>query len=192
MQGIRSMLAMESEPPGWAVPRTVFMTGCMRSGTTFLAGKLSQHPQILHVGSELKEVWTRIGGAPCDTVCPARDESHFDVRYAQHMAVYFNQYAREARRWRRRAMRWRHQRRTGSGRLTYDWERLICLNKSTHLTNKIRYVKALFPDSKWIVLVRSILGNAASTKMFFNRLHRDKGWYWSMPQTEHACWSVGE
>lgn len=190
MGRIRTLLQMQSEPPAHRLPRTAFIAGCMRSGTSFLVGKLSQHPQLLHVGSELNDIWTAVGGAPCSEVCQYRDELHFDVEYAQNMAHYFAEYARQSRKLRRHAMRWRHKQRTGSGRLTYDWQHLICINKSTHLTNKIRYVKSLFPNSKWIVLIRSIYGNAGSSKVFFNNLNDRQGLTFCVPDNSRDCWTT--
>ena len=185
----RKMLGMEQEPAARPHVPMVFITGCMRSGTSFLLGKLTRHPQLLQIGTELNEVWTDIGGAPCLDQCQYRSEQHANSQYAINMAAYFTQYVANARKLKRHLMRWRRSKRDQSGRVVYDWDHVRGVNKCTHLTNKTRYVQALFPNARWIIIVRDIYGNAASTKMFFDRIFKQTGEKFGIAHGQGDCWN---
>jgi len=180
---------MEVEPPGQPFPAPVFIVGCMRSGTTFLVDKLTQHPQLLKVGSELREVWTRLGQAPCEGVCAYRDERYFSVEAANNMTHYFSQYMRDARKLRRHAMRAKARLGKGQGAIFYDWKRVHPVNKSTQLVNKIAYIHALFPRAKIIFIIRSAYGQCSSMKSFIEHHYRQDGYIHYFPPEEGYSWT---
>ncbi|MEZ4826128.1 MAG: sulfotransferase [Bacteroidia bacterium] len=168
-ESLRKLLQMETEIPPRAFPAPLFIAGCMRSGTSLLVDKISQHPQLLKIGMELNDIWTAIGEAPCVGYCTHRDDSHASFTAAANMAHYFDRFIADAKSPRRYLMRISNLFRFGSGAFFYDWDHLIPVNKSPHLTNKIRYVHSLFPQSKIVLIIRSIEGHCASTKVFFDR-----------------------
>jgi hypothetical protein len=47
----------------------------------------------------------------------------------------------------------------------------------------------MYPQSKYIVIVRSPHGQSASIKMFFQKSHEKDGRYVQLPQESGACWS---
>ncbi|MDX2246227.1 MAG: sulfotransferase [Bacteroidia bacterium] len=168
-ESLRKFFRLETEIPPKVFPSPLFIAGCMRSGTSLLVDKISQHPQLLKVGMELNDIWTAIGEAPCVGYCEHRDESHASFAAAANMAHYFDRFVADARSLRRYLMRLSNLFRFGSGTFSYDWDHIIPVNKSPHLTNKIRYVHTLFPQSKIVLIIRSIEGHCASTKVFFDR-----------------------
>ena len=186
----RERLHMEVEPAPYPARPPVFVIGCMRSGTTFLADKLSEHPQILKVGNELRQLWTEFGGAPCGELeNTRRTAADFNPDALANMSSYFARYVTNARSFRRHLMRLRYRVRHGRGRVFYDWQNVIPLNKSTRLVNKIGYVNALFPKSKIIVIVREIGAHSASMKAFIDRMHRDAKPVFAMPRSSTSAWA---
>jgi len=167
----------------------LFITGTMRSGSTLLVNKLAQHPQLLKVGSEMNEIWTAIGGASCLETCNYRNESHADYRYAFQMTSYFNQFIQQSKSIKRHLMRSLNSRKMQEGRVFYDWEHIIPVNKSTHLINKIKYVHTLFPESKFIFIFRDIHAQSSSLKFHFEEIYQRTGKVYRMPVNDHDCWS---
>ncbi|MEL0026717.1 MAG: hypothetical protein VW775_06565, partial [Schleiferiaceae bacterium] len=66
---LRKALKTHPQPPSREVEPPLFITGAMRSGTTFLVSKVVTHPQLLKVGDELDKVWNHIGGAQIGAKC---------------------------------------------------------------------------------------------------------------------------
>lgn len=161
----------------------------MRSGTSLLVDKISQHPQLLKVGMELNDIWTAIGQAPCVGYCEHRDESHASFAAAANMAHYFDRFVADARSTRRYIMRVSNLFRFGSGAFSYDWDHIIPVNKSPHLTNKIRYVHTLFPEAKIVLIIRAIEGHCASTKVFFDREYQLIQRVNYIPRDQHGCYT---
>lgn len=144
----RHRIGMEQEPSGQSFKHPVFITGCMRSGTSLLLGMLTRHPQLLQVGTELNDVWTDIGGGSCLAGCEHKTAGDLDLSHAHDMTQYFSNYLSRAKLYRRRMTRLRNVAGKGTGRVRYDWRNLVPLNKSPHLINIIAYVHAMYPDSK--------------------------------------------
>ncbi|RMG59044.1 MAG: sulfotransferase, partial [Bacteroidetes bacterium] len=180
---------MMSEPEPRPFPAPVFIAGCMRSGTSLLVDKLTQHPQLLKIGVELNDIWTAIGGANCLAPCEYRTEKDATFEAANNMAAYFAEFMREARHPRRYLMRAKNRYRQGLGRIAYDWEHLIPVNKSPHLTNKLRYVHRLFPQARILFIVRSIEGHSASMKVHFDRDYQRDGLVNILPEDSRGCYT---
>ena len=66
---LRKALKTYPQPPSHEVEPPLFITGVMRSGTTFLVSKVVSHPQLLKVGDELDKDWNNIGGAQIGAKC---------------------------------------------------------------------------------------------------------------------------
>ena len=177
----------EPEPKEFRDP--VFLIGLMRSGTTMLMNILSEHPQLLKVGFELNNVWSEIGGAPCSINCSERTEEHYKPEYGNNMSAYFARYIDESKRPIRHLARWSAKRFYRSGRVFYDWDNLYLLNKSPHLSNKIRYLNAMFPQAKFIVIVRDIYAQSASLKVHLNQYHENEKYYFELPVNTNNCWT---
>lgn len=183
------LLNVPTEPEPQPYKDPVFLIGLMRSGTTMLMNILSEHPQLLKVGFELNGIWTKIGGAPCSVGCVERTEAHFKQEYANNMTAYFSNYLAESKKPIRHLARWSAKRFYGSGRVFYDWDDIYLLNKSPHLSNKIRYVHSIYPNAKFIVLIRDIHGQSASLKKHFEYHHRNENWYFELPNGDSDCWT---
>ena len=144
------LLNAPTEPSGKSFNDPIFLVGLMRSGTTLLMNTLSEHPQLLKVGFELNKVWTDIGGAPCSVNCNERTEHDFNPVYANNMTSYFTEYIENSKTVKGHLARWFAKRHYGSGGIFYDWENVRVMNKSPHLSNKIRYINAMYPNAKYI------------------------------------------
>ncbi len=186
---LRKWLDMESEPTPKVFPAPLIIAGCMRSGTSMLVDKLTQHPQLLKIGVELNDIWSAIGGAPCREPCAYRDESHAHPQYAHNMVTYFSEFIRKSKTIRRHLMRAKNYYREGKGSVFLDWDNLIPVNKSPHLTNKLRYVHSLFPDGKILFIIRSIEGHSASMKIHFDRNYEQEGIVSWLPEDSYGCYT---
>ena len=185
----RDVLGMLPEPEAAPFPAPVFIVGCMRSGTTFLADKLSRHPQFLKIGSELREVWTKIGGASCiGRKSEGKTAEDADFEAAVNMAHYFSEFIQESKNLRRHLMRAKNAVRGKQGRIFYDWERIRPLNKSTQLINKISYIHRLFPQAQIILIIRELNGQSASMKAFMEHHYQKSGLIHYYPPEMDASW----
>ncbi|MEM6345698.1 MAG: sulfotransferase [Bacteroidota bacterium] len=181
---------MLPEPPPQSMPAPVFVAGCMRSGTTFLIDKLTQHPQLIKVGAELREVWTEIGEArSTGPLSEAKSAEEATFEAATNMAHYLSSFIRESQNLRRHLMRAKNYYRYGQGRVRYDWENVRPVNKSTQLVNKLAYAHALFPQSKLILIIRSIEGHSASMKSFIEHNYKREKMVHVFPQEKDASWT---
>ena len=61
---LRNTFGTHGEPAPKPLAAPIFVTGCMRSGTTFLVDKMATPPQLLKIGVEMNAIWDSIGGAP--------------------------------------------------------------------------------------------------------------------------------
>lgn len=158
--------------------RPLFIVGTMRSGTTLLAKLLDLSPDICYCPFELKDVWSTVGGISMasaktgERICPALGADDVRPGQALHLAEAF------AKRMRGR------EKRVGS----------IFLNKNPHLSNKLPFVSALFPDARFIWIRRHLLQVVASMKRLFIdvRQRQDVQHYW--PESGRLpyarCWEV--
>ncbi|MEL7338870.1 MAG: sulfotransferase [Bacteroidota bacterium] len=190
MASWRKRFGMLPEPEPEPMPRPVFVAGCMRSGTTFLLDKLSQHPQLLKVGAELRGVWTEIGDAasmgPLSEAKRA-DQAHYLA--ATNMAHYLSAFIRESQNLRRHLMRAKNYYRYGQGRIRYDWPQVRPVNKSTQLVNKLAYAHRLFPQSQIILIIRGIEGHSASMKRFIEHNYQREQIVHVFPEQTDASWT---
>ncbi len=178
-----------TEPEATEFKDPIFLIGLMRSGTTLLMNTLSEHPQLLKVGFELNKVWTEIGGAPCSVNCDERTEKDFKPEFANNMTAYFTKFIEESKSAKRHMARWSAKRYYQAGTVNYDWENVIAMNKSPHLSHKIRYLHAMYPKAKFIVIVRSPYGQSASLKMHLMKYHQDQKYYFELEPNATSCWT---
>src|SRR5690554_2697337 len=147
------LLNVPTEPAAKPFEDPVFLIGMMRSGTTLLMNTLSEHPQLLKAGFELNNMWTEIGGAPCSGQCELRLASDLQAQYQNNVTAYFDRYIQKSKSFIRHLSRWSQKRHYGYGRIFYDWDNLFLMNKSPHLSNKISYINAMYPNAKFVVIV---------------------------------------
>ncbi|MAZ97624.1 MAG: hypothetical protein CMP53_08905 [Flavobacteriales bacterium] len=188
-ESLRNLFGTHGEPNAQITNAPLFVTGSMRSGTTFLVDKLSTHPQLLKIGVELNQVWTDIGGASIKETCDHKDAADASAEYTYQMTAYFANFIYESRSVKRKAMRRYSKYFHGLGRASYDWDHIIPVNKSPHLMNKLGYVGALFPKSTLILIVRDIYSHSASMKYHFEKLHQADGRTYFMEDNPEACYS---
>lgn len=175
--------AKKANPP-------LFITGCMRSGTTFLVNKLSMHPQLLQVGIELNKVWEYLTGIKITEECEGLTSSDINSDQVYQMSNYFFNAIRSSKGIVRTLMRFKELNKKKTGRLFYDWVDVYPMNKSTHLINKIGFVNGLFPKSKIIFIVRDIYAQSASLKAHFNNNHKKNNIVAEYPDSPTSCWTI--
>lgn len=156
----------------------VFLVGCMRSGTTLLADLLGRVPGVVHCPFELKHLWSEAGGVAMasprtrDSVCPELDASAVRPGQATRLADAF--LAEFRRRGGRRGD--------------------VFLTKNPHLVNKLPFVRALFPDARFIFIRRRMPAVVASLVALFEDVcGRQRTWHvWPEPRAAGAtrCWEA--
>lgn len=187
---LSKILNVPTEKPAKEFKDPIFLIGLMRSGTTLLMHSLSEHPQLLKVGFELNAMWREIGGLKGDKYsCPRLTEDDFHQRYLKNVVHYFSDYLAESKTILRHLSRYDQRRVHGSGGVFYDWDNVIPLNKSPHLSNKVRYLAKLFPRAKFVVLVRPIESQCASLKKHFQNTEIQKGKEYFLPDEDGSCWT---
>lgn len=159
---------------GRRLERPVFVVGTVRSGSTLLAGCLGEHPLIRYVGFELSGEWSRFGGAPIagvetdDPHCPALGAEHASAARRDALHGRFAELLAEE---------------GGKPGSTF-------LNKNPHLSNKLPFVRALFPDASLVVTGRDLRSTVASTKVLWTlTLTEDTGQRHYLPPDPDLCWS---
>lgn len=187
---LRALLGSESEPKYPIENAPLFITGCMRSGTTLLVDKLSWHPQLLKIGTELNDIWTDYGNAPIREKCIAMNASNENYQSLRQMTIYFTKFIQESKGIKRHIIRSADKLRTGKGRIFYDWEHLIPLNKSPHLTNKLDLILSLFPESKVLLIIRNPYAHSASMKFFIKNEFNKTGNIFFAPENNKDCWKI--
>ena len=156
--------------------KPLFLVGTMRSGTTLLANLLDHHTEICYCKFELKDIWSAAGVSMAspktrEQVCKELGEDAATVRMSGELTHAFLQ--------RMRAV---------------DGKRsdAIFLNKNPHLCNKLPFVKALFPDSRFIWVHRRLPQVVASVKRLFSNVNARQGtWHYWPESSEYArnrCW----
>ena len=188
-KALREIFGTHGEPEAVPLEQPIFVTGCMRSGTTFLVDKMASHPQLLKIGVELNQVWTDLGGASIKERCHYKTADDASPVYTYQMARYFADFISQSQSLKRKAMRRYLKHYHGLGRASYDWSHIVPVNKSPHLMNKLGYVGALFPKSTLIVIVRDIYSHSASMKFHFDKLHRQDGRTYFMEPSPESCYS---
>lgn len=187
---LRRLIGTQGEIAPRKVYMPLFVTGCMRSGTTFLVDKLTSHPQLLKIGDELNQVWTEIGGAEIEGTCKHKSAKDANSYYTYQMGHYFFNFINKSKGIKRSLMRASFYLNTRRGRIQYDWENIIPVNKSTHLMNKIGYLNTSFPKSKIIIIVRDIYAHCSSMKMHFLSQNKKNDIIAFRTEAELDCWSI--
>lgn len=162
----------------------------MRSGTTFFRNVLSANPNVQVLGSELNVFWTRVGRAPCGTVpcCPQRKSADatpetidavqrgFSKRYVARNFPYHLVY------------RIYRMIRYGNETFLKGGSPYYLLNKSTHLNNKIPFLDQIFPEAKYIFVLRDIFSHANSLYRHLYRLQKEGYDIFYPDRTDRGCW----
>jgi len=187
-QKLRKFFGTHGEIHPEPFPQPVFITGLMRSGTTYLSDILSCHPQILKVGFELRQAWSQIGGADCIESGNYLDADNSDHIFSNNMTYYYSRFIAESKTVKRHLMRAKIKFTKGHGRLFYDWDNIIPLNKFPHFTNRIKFINALYPNSKIILIVRSIEGHCSSMKSHFDNEYLKHGTVNSITEDVKNAW----
>lgn len=170
-------------------PGPLFVIGCMRSGTTLLYRLLTRHPQLLYIDSELNDEWHYQANLPCGHgKCEPR-YSH-DVQSGDNklLSGVFQKSIHDSMTLMGFGKRLVNRYKFEAGNLFPDWKRIIPVNKSPHLMNKIGYLNTVFPHSRFILIVRSLYAHTASMKMFFTKLHYDTNLVFHAPRNQAFCW----
>ena len=148
----------------------LFLLGTMRSGTTYFRNVLSANNNFQVLGSELNDFWTKIGNAPCGVVteCPPRatQDATNEIKMAVRNAFFqqFNRRNHPVQLIRRGYRRIRY----GNETLFKNGEPYFLLNKSTHLPNKLEYINEIFPDARFIYILRDIYSQSHSLARHFD------------------------
>jgi hypothetical protein len=160
---------------GISVPplhRPLFLVGTVRSGTTYFARCVEDHPQVINAGFELSQEWHELAGIeiatpglPCAHCPPAGPEA-----VAGRVEQIRNGFARL------------HLSKGG-------WSGTRLFNKSPHLWNKLPLVRALFPDAVLLVTSRDLRSTVASTKRLWEKMKTDWQVRHYLPEDPEACWS---
>lgn len=159
-----------SAPP---LRQPIFLVGTVRSGTTYFARCLADHPQVINAGFELSREWHELAGVEIAT--PGLPCIHCPSAGAEAVA------GREA------------QVRDGFARLHRakgGWSGTCLFNKSPHLWNKLPLVRALFPDALLLVSSRDLRSTVASTRRLWEKMEKDWGVKHYLPEDPEACWST--
>jgi len=172
------------------VSSPLFISGCMRSGTTFLVDKLSCHPQLLKIGVEMNAVWEELADIRMTNKCEYLKKEDATTIQLYQMANYFFYNIQKSKNPIRTLMRLWIKFKKKTGRVFYDWEQIIPMNKSTHLVNKLGYLNGLFPESKIVFIVRDIYGQSASLKKHFLLGNQTKGNFAVLPDDDFSCWTI--
>jgi hypothetical protein len=155
-----------------ALRRPIFLVGTVRSGTTYFARCVADHPQVINAGFELSREWHDLAGIeiatpglPCANCPPAGPEA-----VAGRMDEVRDGFARL------------HLAKGG-------WSGTRLFNKSPHLWNKLQLVRALFPDAILLVTSRDLRSTVASTKRLWEKMEKDWQVRHYLPEDPEACWS---
>ncbi|MEW4267084.1 sulfotransferase family protein [Priestia aryabhattai] len=154
--------------------KPIFVVGCMRSGTTMLSKLLGDHPNIIHCGFELKDIWSKEGNVPMsspktrDKSCPCLDETDIKPGQLEKLTTAF------------------YKRMEIVGRKKNKSKNGVFLNKNPHFCNKLPFLNALFPDARFIWIYRDLPSVVASMKKLFD----DNSHYWPKKKndTPTRCW----
>lgn len=152
--------------------RPIFLVGTVRSGTTFFAQCLADHPQVINAGFELSREWFELAGIemaapglPC-AYCPPAGATAVAGRLAEVRAGFARL----------------HLTKGGSSGTRF-------FNKSPHLWNKLPLLQTLFPDAVLLITSRDLRSTVASTKRLWEKMAADWGVRHYLPEGPRDCWS---
>jgi len=168
-QEVRGRLGIAPPP----LRRPIFLVGTVRSGTTFFAYCLEDHPQVVNAGFELSREWHEIAGIeiatpglPC-AHCPAAGPETVGKPLDEIRAGFARLHSAKG-----------------------GWSATRFFNKSPHLWNKLPLVRALFPDAALLVTSRDLHSTVASTKRLWEKMETDWGMKHHLPEEPDACWDA--
>ncbi len=157
----------------------IFVIGCGRSGTKLLCDLIKAHPDVVetqgypdgedHVGwvQHGKAIISGLGSSPeinrgqtGFNMCLAMDESHVNDEIVNAMHSYYAKTVLEGDQSKR------------------------AINKNPHLSNKLRYVKSIFPDARFIHIVRDCLPVVASWKRVMSLQYKQVVF---LPESKWPC-----
>lgn len=159
------------------IKNMVFLVGTIRSGTTLFANFLDSNRQVSYCPFELKDIWSKAGVPMAsvktkDRTCP--ELTGEDVMPYQK-EILLNAFSQ------------RMQNKNNKSK------QAVFLNKNPHLSNKLFFVHKLFPQAKYIWIIRDLPRVAASVKKLFvgvNKNYNTKH-YW--PEKDNfstiRCWN---
>ena len=159
--------------PAPPLRQPIFLVGTVRSGTTYFARCVADHPQVVNAGFELSKEWHELAGVEIAT--PGLPCTHCPPAGPEAVA------GRE------------EQVRDGFARLHRakgGWSGTRLFNKSPHLWNKLPLVRALFPDAVLLVTSRDLRSTVASTRRLWEKMEKDWGVKHYLPEDPEACWSL--
>jgi hypothetical protein len=159
--------------PAPPLRRPIFLVGTVRSGTTYFARCVGDHPQVINAGFELSKQWHELAGIEIAT--PGLSCVHCPPAGPEAVA------GRE------------EQVRAGFARfhmIKGGWGGTRLFNPSPHLWNKLPLVRALFPDAILLVSSRDVRSTVASTKRLWEKIEKDWGMKHYLPEDPDACWST--
>lgn len=165
------------------INKPIFIVGCGRSGTNLLFNLLKQHPQLVgtsgypdgedHVG------WIKYGRCIISGLgsSPSIDGGHTGFHYCLYMdekdvipeivesmtSYYYKDVIKQ------------------------DTTKRV-VNKCPHLSNKLKYVRAIFPDAKFVHIIRDCLPVISSWIKIMENAQPHQVLYW--PETEFPCFWV--
>ncbi len=180
-------MSIQRELPSEKFKNPIFLTGCMRSGTSFLANLLTEHPQLLLLEGELLKVWSEIGGIDCINNRKYADRNDLATDSIVNMTAYFQKCYHHYSSAKYYLWRLVDLYKKGSGGLKKDWGKLFLFNKNVHLINKLDYVLSMFPESKIILIIRPIESQVNSLKLHFEGNAR-KNKFFHKPNDEKDSW----
>jgi hypothetical protein len=168
-QETRQRLGIAAPP----LHRPLFLVGTVRSGTTYFARCVEDHPQVINAGFELSKEWHELTGVEIAT--PGLPCLHCPPAGPEAVAGRVDQV--------RDAFARLHLAKGG-------WSGTRLFNKSPHLWNKLPLVRALFPDAVLLVTSRDLRSTVASTKRLWEKMEKDWRVKHYLPEDPEACWSV--
>ena len=187
IDSIQKLLGVKRELPPEEFRAPVFLTGCMRSGTTFFANLLGEHPQLLHLEGELNYIWSTLGGIDCGRNRVWAGSEHIKPADAANMAAYFERCQLEFGRAVYLIWRLIHYYKKRSGGIVKSRSESRLINKSVHLVNRTDYVLNMFPEARLILLIRPIEAQVNSIKLHFES-KEPEGVYMQKPERPQDSW----
>lgn len=162
----------------------------MRSGTTFFRNVISSNRNILSLGPELNNLWTNTGQAPCGLVPSNPPKTADDATDYIRMQVrtYFESHFNSKNTPKQIAYRAYRKIRFGNESIIKNGRPFYLLDKETQLLNKMPYLNEIFPDAKFIVLIRNIYSYTNSLKKHLERISRGKKFIVLSPESNEHGW----